>query len=423
MYYQVAYVPAAPPPAPAPAPATTPAPTPAPPTTPAPRPAPHPVELKSKYHSQDEHGNAAYGHIEPTQTHTAVQDVHGNKIGSFTYVRPDGSVHRTDYIADGAGYRVASNELPIGPVPSLVPVPHKLHKRSTWGLWAPTPAPNPARTPAPAPAPVLPSGYLPDTPEVAAARAAHLAAKARVAPTAPAPLPYGYAPFIVPYPGHYASVPVPTPGPAPAPTTPAPARITVLPSGYLADTPEVAHAKSAHFTEKARAAAAAAVNPEHPAPAPAPVHPSYVYTAPAPAPAPAPSPVAPVVTPSGFLADTPEVAHAKAAHLAEHAAAAHRHKRSLYAPLPRYAYAYALLWAQTPASTVPLVPVVPPPAPVVPAPTPVVPAPTPVVPAPTPVVPAPTPVVTAPVPGPVPRYATKTVIVHNPGHAVSYVIA
>lgn len=82
----------------------------------------------------------------------------------------------------------------------------------------------------------------------------------------------------------------------------------VLPSGYLADTPEVAHAKSAHLTAVAEAS-----------------HRAYAdgygygsgygyghgyghgsYHGPL---------ATPVVLPSGYLADTPEVAAVKAAHL------------------------------------------------------------------------------------------------------------
>lgn len=80
----------------------------------------------------------------------------------------------------------------------------------------------------------------------------------------------------------------------------------VTPSGYLQDTPEVAAAKVAHFAEYARAAAAAAgapLPPNHP----------YYY--------PFSLPGAPYVTPQGYLADTPEVAAAKLAHFAEHARA------------------------------------------------------------------------------------------------------
>lgn len=68
---------------------------------------------KSQYHSQNELGQAAYGHSEPLQTHNAIQDAAGNKAGSFSYVDPSGRVLTTDYVADENGYRVASNAFPI----------------------------------------------------------------------------------------------------------------------------------------------------------------------------------------------------------------------------------------------------------------------------------------------------------------------
>lgn len=72
-------------------------------------------EGKSQYHSQNELGEATYGHREAYQAHDAVQDAQGNKAGSFSYVAPDGRLLTTEYIADAAGYRVASNALPNAP--------------------------------------------------------------------------------------------------------------------------------------------------------------------------------------------------------------------------------------------------------------------------------------------------------------------
>lgn len=76
-----------------------------------------PAETKSQYHSQNEFGEATYGHREPFQAHDAVQDAAGNKAGSFSYVAPDGRLLTTEYVADQAGYRVASNALPQNPLP------------------------------------------------------------------------------------------------------------------------------------------------------------------------------------------------------------------------------------------------------------------------------------------------------------------
>ncbi|KAK7864535.1 hypothetical protein R5R35_007311 [Gryllus longicercus] len=112
--------------------------------------------VHAQYHSQDGLGRAAYGHAEPLQAHNAVQDAAGNKVGSFSYVAPDGQVVRTDYVADAAGYRVASNALPVAPVVPGAPAHALVHA-----------------------ARALPQ-QVRDTPEVAAARAAHLAEVAAV---------------------------------------------------------------------------------------------------------------------------------------------------------------------------------------------------------------------------------------------------
>ncbi|KAK3930320.1 Cuticle protein 7 [Frankliniella fusca] len=150
-----------------------------------------PLATKSQYHAQDELGQASYGHSEPTQTHNAVQvselssspssaagptssgerqprpatlaltgfavqlrerrseesalfgisrqdadgargcstatvcvfqDAFGNKVGSFSYTAPDGRVLRTDYVADALGYRVSSNALPVAAAGLPLPV-------------------------------------------------------------------------------------------------------------------------------------------------------------------------------------------------------------------------------------------------------------------------------------------------------------
>ncbi|XP_039281332.1 cuticle protein 18.7 [Nilaparvata lugens] len=174
--------------------------------------APVAAPIKSQYHSQDELGQASYGHAEPGQTHNAVQDAAGNKVGSFSYVNADGKLVRTDYVADALGYRVASNDLPAAP--AVVPT-----------------APE-------------------DTPEVAAAKAAHLAevAKASSRKRRAAVYPYSAYPYAA-YP--YAAYPYSAVYPHAYPTTHTVPVVTA--DGFLADTPEVAHAKAAHFAEHAAA--------------------------------------------------------------------------------------------------------------------------------------------------------------------------
>lgn len=70
------------------------------------------LERKSQYHSQNVLGEATYGHREPFQTHDAVQDAFGNKVGSFSYIDAKGELLKTDYVADANGYRVKTNALP-----------------------------------------------------------------------------------------------------------------------------------------------------------------------------------------------------------------------------------------------------------------------------------------------------------------------
>lgn len=146
-----------------------------------------PVATKTQYHAQDELGQASYGYAHPGQVHNAVRDAFGNVAGSYSYVDPEGKVVKTDYIADAAGFRVASNALPVAPAVPAVP------------------------------AVALPVGPAPvqDTVEVAAARAAHLAehaaAKSRARRgavfAAPALTTYAAAPYAAyPY-SAYAAAP------------------------------------------------------------------------------------------------------------------------------------------------------------------------------------------------------------------------
>lgn len=143
-----------------------------------------------------------------------------------------------------------------------------------------------------------------DTPEVAAAKAAHYAEHAKAAALVGAPLQDVYKSVVfTPFASTFAPAPV------------------VTPEGFLTDTPEVAAAKAAHFAEYARAAAAAApavTRFASPASDPYaeyyrayynyyyPSHSRSVYSGPQ---------AVPTVLPSGYLADTPEVAHARATHL------------------------------------------------------------------------------------------------------------
>lgn len=138
-----------------------------------------------------------------------LQDVHGNKAGSFSYVAPNGHVLRTDYVADGAGYRVASNALPV----AQVGLGHRVRRSLVQTPASTQPLPVAYAAPAvyavPAPAPIT---YI----APAVAPAAPVAYAAPVVVRAPAPITYT-APAVVP------AAPIVPAAPAPAPVVYAPA--------------------------------------------------------------------------------------------------------------------------------------------------------------------------------------------------------
>jgi len=74
-----------------------------------------PVDLASQYHSQDEFGQVAFGHVTLGQAHQQTRDFTGAVRGSYTYVNPDGEQVVAHYVADAGGFRVSSNALPVAP--------------------------------------------------------------------------------------------------------------------------------------------------------------------------------------------------------------------------------------------------------------------------------------------------------------------
>merc|ERR1711863_79211 len=118
--------------------------------------APIPVPLaapSSQFHAQDEFGRFSFGYENINSAKTETKDAFGVTRGSYQYVDANGIVQTVNYIADDInGFRVAGTNIPVA-VAAAQPV-------------------APATLPLVAPVPVL------ETPEVAAARAEHLAAHA-----------------------------------------------------------------------------------------------------------------------------------------------------------------------------------------------------------------------------------------------------
>lgn len=143
----------------------------------------------TRYHAQDELGQASFGYAHPGQAASNYRDALGNQIGSYAYFNPEGKEIRVAYTADHRGFRVLSNNLPSAPAP------------------------------------------VQDTAEVAAAKANHMAAltaaKTKVAPITPG------API------------VPIGAASAKPMAAAPMVIHAAPTP-VQDTPEVAAAKRDH---------------------------------------------------------------------------------------------------------------------------------------------------------------------------------
>jgi len=101
-----------------------------------------PAVTANQYHSQDELGQASFGYSHPGQAAVNYRDAAGNQVGSWAYFSPEGKEVRVSYVADSNGFRVLSNALPEGPAALAAALPEPVQ----------------------------------DTPEVAAAKAAHMAA-------------------------------------------------------------------------------------------------------------------------------------------------------------------------------------------------------------------------------------------------------
>merc|ERR1719476_854555 len=122
----------------------------------APAPYAAPAYTGSQFHAQDEFGNLNYGYANLNSAKQEVGNTYGGVQGGYSYVDAAGVLQQVQYVADGAGFRVADSRLPVAPT------------------FNPEPLVAPVFNPEPPVAPEL-------TPEVAEATAAHLAAVAAAA--------------------------------------------------------------------------------------------------------------------------------------------------------------------------------------------------------------------------------------------------
>merc|ERR1719348_1119153 len=137
-----------------------------------------PVPPSSQFQAQDEFGNLQYGYANINSQKHEIGNTYGGVTGGFHYVDANGVVQTRQYIADHLGFRVQATDLPVAPaVPEVEPLVAPVHEYEL--PVAPVfegKAPVHEYT-----LPVAPvfDGKAPepvqDTPEVAAAKAEHLA--------------------------------------------------------------------------------------------------------------------------------------------------------------------------------------------------------------------------------------------------------
>merc|ERR1711910_119021 len=137
-----------------------------------------PIAPSSQFQAQDEFGNLQYGYANINSQKHGVGNTYGGVQGSYSYVDANGVVQTTNYVADGLGFRVQATNLPVAPAAPEVELPvapvHEYELPVAPVFEGKAPVHEYTLPVAPvydgvAPAPVE------DTPEVAAAKAEHLA--------------------------------------------------------------------------------------------------------------------------------------------------------------------------------------------------------------------------------------------------------
>merc|ERR1712025_188263 len=145
---------------------------------PAPVVAAAPLNPSSQFQAQDEFGNIQYGYSNINSQKHETGNTYGGVSGSYSYVDANGIVQTRQYIADGLGFRVQATNLPVAPAAPEVELPvapvHEYELPVAPVFEGKAPVHEYTLPVAPvydgvAPAPVE------DTPEVAAAKAEHLA--------------------------------------------------------------------------------------------------------------------------------------------------------------------------------------------------------------------------------------------------------
>ena len=77
----------------------------------------------SQYHAQDDFGQYSFGYNDPNSIRQEVKTADGIVRGAYKYVDTDGILQTVEYIADGGGFRVAATNLPTAQAAPVVDTP------------------------------------------------------------------------------------------------------------------------------------------------------------------------------------------------------------------------------------------------------------------------------------------------------------
>ncbi|XP_055526483.1 pupal cuticle protein [Wyeomyia smithii] len=204
-------------------------------------------EVSSQYQAHDGIGGYSYGYADPNSQKHETKDAHGVTHGGYSYVDGDGHVQTVKYTADPVhGFQVVGTNLPKAPAPVHAVAPAYGHYASPWAY---------------APVVLGHNGAPLETPEVQAAKAAHFAAhaeaKARLHRRSIYAGPWNHAPAEDARASHWYH------HEALVKKWNGPIHIPVIHKGVPVETPEVQHAKAAHAAAYAKVHSGYAPAHEH----------------------------------------------------------------------------------------------------------------------------------------------------------------
>merc|ERR1712209_44033 len=82
-----------------------------------------PAVSGSQYHAQDDAGQYSFGYNDPNSIKQEIKTLDGVVRGAYKYVDTDGILQTVEYIADDAGFRVAATNLPTASAAPVVDTP------------------------------------------------------------------------------------------------------------------------------------------------------------------------------------------------------------------------------------------------------------------------------------------------------------